>query len=144
MPLLYGFLQHNPLEPGYQYCMVPGLGRSSGGGKGNLLQHSCLENPMNRSLAGYSPRGCEESDIAERLSMISRSMKATAFCLFIYFIWLHQVLVPAHRIFVVSFGIFCWVHGFFSLCSRHVFFQLLILNVLAQIMNSLLQNSDLN
>ena len=27
---------------------IPGLGRSPGGGKGNSLQHSCLENPKNR------------------------------------------------------------------------------------------------
>ena len=27
---------------------VPGLGRSSGGGHGNPLQYSCLENPMDR------------------------------------------------------------------------------------------------
>ena len=27
---------------------VPGLGRSPGGGNGNLLQYSCLENPMDR------------------------------------------------------------------------------------------------
>ena len=26
----------------------PGLGRSPGGGHGNSLQHSCLENPMER------------------------------------------------------------------------------------------------
>ena len=25
---------------------IPGLGRSPGGGHGNPLQHSCLENPM--------------------------------------------------------------------------------------------------
>ena len=25
---------------------IPGLGRSPGGGKGNPLQYSCLENPM--------------------------------------------------------------------------------------------------
>ena len=35
---------------------IPGLGRSSGGGSGNPLQYSCLENPHGqRSLAGYSP-----------------------------------------------------------------------------------------
>ena len=35
---------------------VPGLGRSPGGGYGNLLQYSCLENPHGqRSLVGYSP-----------------------------------------------------------------------------------------
>ena len=27
---------------------IPGSGRSSGGGHGNLLQYSCLENPMDR------------------------------------------------------------------------------------------------
>ena len=29
-------------------CLIPGLGRSSGGVHGNPLQHSCLENPMDR------------------------------------------------------------------------------------------------
>ena len=28
--------------------LIPGSGRSPGGGHGNPLQHSCLENPMNR------------------------------------------------------------------------------------------------
>ena len=28
--------------------LVPGLGRSPGGGHGNPLQYSCLENPVNR------------------------------------------------------------------------------------------------
>ena len=35
---------------------IPGLGRSHGGGHGNPLQYSCLENPHGeRSLADYSP-----------------------------------------------------------------------------------------
>ena len=35
---------------------IPGLGRSPGGGHGNPLQYSCLENPhRQRSLAVYSP-----------------------------------------------------------------------------------------
>ena len=35
---------------------IPGLGRSPGGGHGNLLQYSHLENPHGqRSLVGYSP-----------------------------------------------------------------------------------------
>ena len=29
-------------------CSIPGFGRSSGEGNGNPLQHSCLENSMNR------------------------------------------------------------------------------------------------
>ena len=40
---------------------IPGLGRSPGGGHGNPLQYSRLENPHGqRSLAGYSPLGCKE------------------------------------------------------------------------------------
>ena len=35
---------------------IPGLGISPGGGRGNPLQYSGLENPHGqRSLAGYSP-----------------------------------------------------------------------------------------
>ena len=48
---------------------IPGLGRSSGRGHGNPLQYSCLENLHGqRSLVGYSPWGCKESDISEQLS----------------------------------------------------------------------------
>ena len=48
--------------------MIPELGRSLGGGHGNPLQYSCLENShRQRSLAGYSPRGHKESDLTERL-----------------------------------------------------------------------------
>ena len=46
---------------------IPGLGRYTGGEHGNPLQYSCLENPHGqRSLAGYSPWGCNESDMTER------------------------------------------------------------------------------
>ena len=35
---------------------IPGSGRCPGGGHGNPLQYSCLENPMDKSsLEGYSP-----------------------------------------------------------------------------------------
>ena len=45
---------------------IPGLGESSGGGNGNALQYSCLENPQEqRILAGYSPWGHKESDTTE-------------------------------------------------------------------------------
>ena len=45
---------------------IPGVGRSPGGGHSNALQYSCLENPHGqRSLAGYSPWGCKESDTTE-------------------------------------------------------------------------------
>ena len=49
--------------------LIPGLGRSLGGGHGNPLQYSCLKNPHGqRSLVGYSPWGRKESDTTERLS----------------------------------------------------------------------------
>ena len=49
--------------------LIPGLGRSPGGGHGNPLQYSCLENPHGpRSLAGYSPSGCKELDVTGQLS----------------------------------------------------------------------------
>ena len=33
---------------------IPGLGRSPGGGRGNLLQYSCLENPMDRGAGWFT------------------------------------------------------------------------------------------
>ena len=45
---------------------ILGLGRYPGGGHGNPLQYSCLENPHGqRSLEGYSPWGCKELDMTE-------------------------------------------------------------------------------
>ena len=53
---------------------IPGLGRSPGGGHGNPLQYSCLENPHGqRSLAGYSPQGLKELDMTEWLSTFTHS-----------------------------------------------------------------------
>ena len=50
--LLYTFMEESP-----------------GGGHGNPLQYSCLENPHGqRSLVGYSPWGYKELDTTKRLS----------------------------------------------------------------------------
>ena len=35
-------------EDGKDAGLIPGMVRSPGGGKGNPLQYSCLENPMDR------------------------------------------------------------------------------------------------
>ena len=48
---------------------IPGLERSPGEGNGNSLEYSCLENPTNRSLAGYSLWGHKKSDMTEQLSL---------------------------------------------------------------------------
>ena len=48
---------------------IPGLERSPGGEYGSPPQYSCLENPHGQgSLVGYSPWGCKESNVTERLS----------------------------------------------------------------------------
>ena len=48
---------------------IPGLGTSPGGGHGNPLQYSCLENHIEqRSQVGYSLWGCKELDTTEQLS----------------------------------------------------------------------------
>ena len=58
--------------------LVPGLGRSPGGGHGNPLHYSCLENPHGqRSLGGYSPWGCKDSDRTEQLNTDLRDPQLT-------------------------------------------------------------------
>ena len=44
---------------------VPGSGRSPGGGHGHLLQHSCLENRMDREAGGQQSIGSKESGMTE-------------------------------------------------------------------------------
>ena len=44
---------------------IPGSGRSPGGGHGNPLQYSCLENPMDRGAWQPIVHGVTESDITE-------------------------------------------------------------------------------
>ena len=44
--------------------LIPGSGRSPGGGNGNPLQYSCLENPMDRGAWGAAVHGvAKESDM---------------------------------------------------------------------------------
>ena len=47
---------------------IPGLGRSPGGGHNNLLQYSCLENPMDRGTWQATVHGITEvrHDLATR------------------------------------------------------------------------------
>ena len=45
--------------------LIPGWGRSPGGGNGNLLQYSCLENPMNRRTWWATVHRVAESDMTE-------------------------------------------------------------------------------
>ena len=53
-----------PLNPGDRRDMgsIPGLGRSHGGGHGNSLQYSFLENPMDRGAWWAIVHRVTESD----------------------------------------------------------------------------------
>ena len=44
---------------------IPGSGISPGGGHGNSLQYSCLENPMDREAWQATVQGCREPDMTE-------------------------------------------------------------------------------
>ena len=52
---------------------IPGLGRSPGGGHGNPLQYSSLENPTDRG-AWWATYGHKESDTTEGLNDNSSSV----------------------------------------------------------------------
>ena len=46
---------------------IPGSGRFPGGEKGNPLQYSCLENPMDRGACGLQSMDLQRSDLARAL-----------------------------------------------------------------------------
>ena len=50
---------------------VPGSGRSLGGGHGNSLQYSCLENSMDREVWWATVHGIAKSRTRLRLSKVS-------------------------------------------------------------------------
>ena len=56
--------------------LIPGWGRSPGGGNGNLLQYSCLGSQSHgqRSLVGYSPWGHKQSDMTEHACMMKSQL----------------------------------------------------------------------
>ena len=64
-----GAVVKNPLVNAGDTGLFPGSGRSPGGGNGNPLQYSCLENPMDRGARWASVHGNTKSSTVERLSM---------------------------------------------------------------------------
>ena len=61
---------------------IPGLGRSAEEGKGNLLQYSCLENPMDRGAWRAAVHGVSKSRIQlKRLSTMTVNRKIQFFSL---------------------------------------------------------------
>ena len=66
---------------------IPGLGRFPGGGCGNPLQYSYLENPHGQwSLSGYSPWGHKDLDMTERLNTAQHSIVQFIKCTEIIFL----------------------------------------------------------
>ena len=52
--------------------LIPGLGRSPGGGHGNPLQYSCLENPTDRGAWGAAVHG-----VAQRWTRLKQLSTST-------------------------------------------------------------------
>ena len=59
-----GSVLKNPPANAGDTGLIPGSGRSPEGGKGNPLQYSCLENPMDRGACRAALHGVtKESDM---------------------------------------------------------------------------------
>ena len=60
-----GAVVKNPPTNAEDLGSIPGLGRSPGGGNGNPLQYSCLENPMDRGAWQATVHGVTKSDMTD-------------------------------------------------------------------------------
>ena len=79
---------------------ISGLGKSPGGGNGNLLQYSCLENPMDKGAWQASPWGCKELDATEQLSKHNTH--------FVH-MWIYMFLISNKVSDLNSFFFFFWI-----------------------------------
>ena len=75
--------------------LIPGSGRSPGGGHGNQPQYSCLENPMDRGAWWATVHWVTESDMTERLSTHAR-----------YSVGSHQPITSYVIVYILIFIIF--------------------------------------
>ena len=74
-----GAIVENPPANAGDMDLIPGSGRSTGGGNGNPLQYFCLENPMDRgawwvTVHGVSKSGTRLSDWAQGRSKATREI----------------------------------------------------------------------
>ena len=64
-----GAVAKNPLGNIGDEGLIPGSGRSPGGGNGNSLQYSCLENSVYRGAWQAIVHGVKDSDRTENLNL---------------------------------------------------------------------------
>ena len=106
---------------------IPGLGRSPGGGHGNPLQYSCLENPMDRGAWWASPWGRKELNMTfhnlKRWPMRTKSDILLVICLFFLFILFFNWLSLGD---LNNFRVPFWYNCIFSV-SLHIVFLVIIL-----------------
>ena len=77
-------------------------GRSPGGGHGNPLQYSCLENPHGqRSLVGYNPKGHKESDTTGQVGEHTHRCMCVCVCVCSCYAYIHILALAIVRGLVV-------------------------------------------
>ena len=81
--------------------LIPGLGRSSGGGNGYPLQYSCLENPMGRVAWWATVHSVAEWDTTEQLSTAHIQFKMFKMGISLVIQWL-RLHVPMQEAWVQS------------------------------------------
>ena len=97
--------------------LIPGLGRSTGKGNDNPLQHSCLGKSYGqRSLVGYSPWGLKELDMTEHTRAHTQDLKEF-WKLSLANTWPSRTLS-------------CWRHNLYLLSEAKTWSFLLLLHVL--------------
>ena len=85
---------------GVQPCLILGSGRSPGGGHGNPLQHSCLENPMDREAWWATIHGAAKSQAwLNQLSTHAGSHFAS---------WFNSKLEPSNSWFSALWPLYLW------------------------------------
>ena len=66
--LVAQWLKNPPANEG-DVDLIPGLGRNPGGGNGNPLQYSCLENPMDGGVWWATVHEMTELDMTDQRSV---------------------------------------------------------------------------